>query len=115
VGTARRRVSLVFHPSRQLFLVLTLKGLDFVDEWLGSVERVPPNITKLYQLLLQTIRIGGVIGMRMALRLGYSRGVIKEAVSNAYVDLTRFPKKPEGQVLRRIEEMVGKPPREMYV
>ena len=51
----------------------------------------------------------------MAMRLGYSRDVVNKALSNAYVELTRFSKKPEGEVFRRIKEIVGEPPREIYV
>ena len=115
VSKIRRSVRLVLHPTRKLFLVVTVKGLDFVDEWFGSGERVPVNLTRLYQFLLQTIQIGGVMSMWTAFRLGYSRDVVNKALSNAYVELTRFSKKPEGEVFRRIKEIVGEPPREIYV
>ena len=59
--------------------------------------------------------MGEVMSARLALRMGCSRKVIGEAVSNAYVELTRLSKKPEKMVLKRIREMVDEPPREIYV
>ncbi len=97
------------------FLVLTSKGLNFVTGWFGTPGRVPTHVTKLYQFLLRTASMGGVMSLRLAIRMGYSRKVIEEAVSNAYVKLTRVPSKPEKEVLKRIQDMVGEPPKEIYV
>ena len=87
-----RRVRVLIAKS---FLVLTTKGVEFVETWFGASGRVPPHLTKLYQLLLHTVSMGGVISFRLALKAGYSRKVIKEAVSKAYIELTTVPKKCE--------------------
>ena len=97
------------------FLVLTAKGLEFVETWFGASGRVPPHLTKLYQLLLQTVSMGGVISLQVALKMGYSRKVIREATSRGYVELTSISRRPEKGVLRRIKEMVGQPPKEIYI
>jgi len=95
--------------------VLTEKGVEFVEKWFHTEESVPPHLTKLYQLLLRVISFGGVISMRLALRSGYDRRVISEAVSKEYTVLTQTPRKPPKEVQRRIKEMVGEPPKEIYI
>ena len=90
---AKRQRRLIF--IRPGFLVLSAKGFEFVETWFGASGRVPPHLTKLYQLLLHTVSMGGVISFRLALKAGYSRKVIKEAVSKAYIELTTVPKKCE--------------------
>lgn len=112
MGKTLRRVRVLIPPS---FLVLTTKGLEFVKNWFGASGRVPPNLTRLYQLLLQTVSMGGVMNVQAALRIGYDRGVIREAVSKAYVELTLISRRPKKGVVRRIKEMVGEPSREIYV
>lgn len=108
------RVNLTVAPLRKLYLVLTSKGLDFVDKWFESTEHIPSNYTKIYQLLLRTARLNGVINMGVAIRLGYGKETINKAVSNAYLKLSPRPRKPSNPVLRRIKKMHGKPPKEIY-
>lgn len=111
----KRRVKLEIIPSRKLYLILTVKGLDFVNEWYKSNRHIPSNLTKLYQLLLRTARLNGVINMWVALRLGYSREVINRAISKAYLKLSPSPIRPSDETIRRIKEVFSKPPREIYV
>ena len=96
-------------------MVLTAKGLEFIEVWFGATGRVPPNVTKVYQLLLHTASMGGVVSFQMTLRIGYDREVVEEAVSNGYVDPTPVSRKPEKEVIMRIKEMMRKPLREIYV
>lgn len=107
--------SLRFRIHPRAYLVLTEKGVEFVEKWFHTEGRVPPHLTKLYQLLLRMVSFRGVISMRLALRSGYSREVIQKAVSNEYVVLTQMPRKPPKEAQRRITEMVGEPPGEIYV
>ena len=111
---AKRRVDLMVVPLRKLCLVLTSEGLDFVDKWFESNEHIPSNLTKLYQLLLRTARLNGVINMWVAIRLGYSKDVINRAVSKAYLKLSPKPGKPDNEVLRRIKDIHGKAPEGIY-
>jgi hypothetical protein len=111
---AKRRVNLTVAPLRKLCLILTSKGLDFVDRWFKSNEHIPSNLTKLYQLLLQTARLNGVVNVWMAIRLGYSKDAIDKAISKAYLKLSSRPRKPNDEVLRRIKEIHGKAPKEIY-
>lgn len=107
--------SLRFRVHPKNYLVLTEKGVEFVEKWFHTERRVPPHLTKLYQLLLRMVSFGGVISMQLALRSGYDQRVISEAVSQEYVVLTQMARKPTKEVQRRIIKMVGEPPKEIYV
>jgi len=62
------------------YLVLNVKGLDFVETWFGAPKRVPPDLTKLYQLILNMVTMKGMMLTYLALRAGYTLRLIKEAV-----------------------------------
>ena len=109
------RPSLRFRVYPRAYLVLTEKGVEFVEKWFHTEGRVPPHLTKLYQLLLRMVSFRGVITMRLALRSGYDRRVISEAVSKEHVVLTQTPRKPPKEAQRLIKEMVGESPGEIYV
>ena len=71
---AKRQRRLIF--IRPGFLVLTAKGLEFVETWFGASGRVPPHLTKLYQLLLrQIIQVLNVHCMPLGLDIIYAKGV----------------------------------------
>ena len=115
IAWKKSRPSLRFRIHPRAYLVLTEKGAEFVEKWFHTEGRVPPHLTKLYQLLLRVVSFRGVISMRLALRSGYDREVISEAVSKEYAVLTQMPRKPPKEVQRRITKMVGEPPKEIYV
>ena len=60
--------------------MLNVKGLDFVETWFGAPKRVPPDLTKLYQLILNMVTMKGMMLTYLALRAGYTLRLIKEAV-----------------------------------
>jgi hypothetical protein len=97
------------------YLVLKVEGLDFLDTWFGTSKCLPPNLTRLYQLLLHMITMKGTLPVYLALRLGYTHRLIGKAVTKGYVELAPAPKKPSGKILKRVREIIGKPPREMFV
>jgi len=99
---------------RKQFLVLKVEGLKFLKIWFGAQKCVPPNLTKLYQLILHMVTMKGMIPVYLALRTGYTSKLINEAVKRGYVELSLVPKKPSEEVLNRINEIIGKPPREIY-
>ena len=109
----RFRVLIRSHSDR--FLVLTSRGLEFVTGWFGTSGRVPSPVTTLYQLLLRIVSMGGVMSLQLAYRVGYRINVIEKAVSNDYVELNPVSKRLEKKVLKRIKNMVGEPPRELYI
>jgi len=61
------------------------------------------------------VTMKGMIPVYLALKLGYAVKLIEEAVTKGYVELSHVPKKPSEDVLKRIREIIGKPPREMVV
>jgi hypothetical protein len=103
-----------FSRYRKQYLVLEAKGLEFVETWFGTPKCVPPDLTKLYQLLLHMVTMKGTVPVYLALKIGYTIKVIDEAVMNGYVESSPVPKKPSKEILKRIKEIIGKPPREMY-
>lgn len=104
-----------FPRYQKRYLVLKVKGLEFLETWFGTLKCVPPNLTKLYQLLLHMVTMKGTVPVYLALRLGYTGKLIDEAVTKGYVELSLVPKNPSEEVLKRIREIIGKPPREMFV
>lgn len=76
---------------------------------------MPPNLTRLYQLLLHAVTMKGTISVQLAYKIGYSSIIIKEAVKRRYVDLSSAPEKASKEVLDRIREIIGEPSREMLV
>lgn len=107
----RRRLS---YRQKQ-YLVLEVKGLEFVETWFGTPKCVPPSLTRLYQLLLHMVTMNGTVPVYMALKLEYTSRLISEAVSKGFVELSLVPRRPSEEVLRCIREIIGKPPREMFV
>lgn len=100
---------------RSGYLVLKIKGLRFLETWFGAPKCVPPNLTKLYQLTLHMVTMKGVMPTYLAHRTGYTGKLINEAVRKGYLELSFVPKKPSEEALRKIKEIIGKPPREMVV
>ncbi|MEA2089384.1 MAG: hypothetical protein U9O89_01305 [Thermoproteota archaeon] len=95
--------------------MLKIEGLKFVQTWFSSPKCIPPNLTRLYQLLLQMVTMKGMLPVYLTRRLGYTSKLIDKAVTQGYVELSLAPKKPSEKVLKRIREIIGKPPREMFV
>jgi len=115
VEMVKDKVRLGIVPFRKLYLILTDKGVDFVEKWYKSNERIPPSLAKLYQLLLQTATLEGIINVWVATKLGFSADVINRAVSDGYLVLSSTPRKPDEIVLKRIKNMFSKPRREIYI
>lgn len=99
--TMQRRISR--HQNR--YLVLKVEGLRFVKVWFEVPKCVPPDLTKLYQLLLHMVTMKGVIPVYLAHRMGYTDKLIDEAVAKGYVELRPVPKKPAEEVLKNIEKI----------
>ena len=108
------RIRITFIPSHKYYLVLTVKGLDFVNKWFSSNEHIPANLTKLYQILLRIARLDGVVDMLLAIRLGYGKDIINKAISNKYLEISHT-RKASVEVNKFIKAMYGKPPETIYV
>ena len=101
--------------SQKQYLVLEVEGLEFVETWFGTPKCVPPSLTRLYQLLLHMVTMNGTVPVYIALKLGYTSRLIGEAVSRGFVELSLVPRRPSEEVLQSIREIIGEPPREMFV
>lgn len=100
---------------RRQYLILKAEGFELIKTWFGTHECVPPNLTKLYQLLLHMVTMNGTISVDQALRLGYTSKSVSEALSREFIELSLVPKRPSEQVLGYIREIIGKPPQQMFV
>ncbi len=109
--TMRRR----FSNRQKQYLVLDVKGLEFVETWFGTSKCVPPSLTRLYQLLLHMVTMNGMVPVYLVLGSGYTSKLIGQAVSKGFVELSLVPRRPSEEVLQSIREIIGKPPREMFV
>jgi hypothetical protein len=90
-----------------------MKGIAFIEEWY-TAEHIPSNLTRLYQLLLNLIRMKGTMTTHFARRLGHTSKVLKLAISQGYVKVNTRPIKPSGAVYNKIVEMIGEAPRGIY-
>jgi len=61
------------------------------------------------------VTMKGMIPVYLAVGLGYTSTLIREAVTKGYVELSFTPKQPSEEVLKRVKKIIGKPPREMVV
>lgn len=95
--------------------MLEAKGLEFIETWFGEPKCVPPNLTKLYQLLLHTITMNGTLPFYLALRSGYTGKLIEEAASRGFIEISLVPKNLSEQVRTSIKEIIGKTPQQMFV
>ena len=92
-----------------------MRGLDFVDVWFGAPRRVPPDLTRLYQLLLNIITMKGTMPVRSLMQMGYPVNVLKIAIRKRYVKMHYAPRKVSEEVMKRILDIVGEAPSEMLV
>lgn len=102
-----------FRIQRKRYLVITMKGIEFVEK-LYTAEHIPSNLTRLYQLLLKLIRMKGTMTINFARRLNYIREVLKLATKKGYVKVNNRPIKSSGAVHNKIVKMIGKVPRWIY-
>ena len=95
------------------YLMTTSKGIEFVEKWY-TLRPIPPQITKIYQLLLRLIWMNGTITIRLTQRLGYSKEVLEQALASSYVELIEKPRLLSEEVQSKIERMIGKAPKTVY-
>lgn len=95
------------------YLVMTMKGVEFAEEWYNA-GHIPPQIARLYLLLLKLIWMKGVMAVSHIQRLGYSSRTVNKAISEGYVEIMEKPIEPLEDVRKRIENMMGEAPGEIY-
>jgi len=93
--------------------MITDKGLNFAKKWY-SIEHIPLQQVKVYQLLIKMIWIGGKITINHAILLGHSKKIIAEARLNGYIKIVRRQDKLPYNIHKKISEMIGKAPQQIY-
>jgi len=87
--------------------------MEFVETWFGAPKCVPPDVTRLYQLLLYVVSMKGQIPIYAAHRSGYTVNQIASAISKGFVEASPVPKKPQEKVITHIDKIIGNPPQHM--
>lgn len=98
---------------RNRFVVTTKEGLELVEKWFHA-PKIPSELARTYQMLLQLIWNGGSLKADIASRL-WHRDVLAEALKNRYIRLTQSTEGLPLEVQERISEMVDRPSGEYYV
>ena len=100
-------------PLQTRYLMITVKGIQFVEKWYQA-ENIPADLAKIYQLILKLTWMRGVMPFNLATRIYYGKKPIEQARSRGYVKITgRFNRLSEG-VKKRIREIIGEAPRQIY-
>jgi hypothetical protein len=97
------------------FLILTNDGIKFAKRWHRSKNKVPPKMSRLYQLIMKIIMMKGVITQIGAQKIGYDKKVIHDAISRRYLRLARKPSKPSREVIQDINKLIGKGRKPLYM
>jgi len=95
------------------YIMMTSKGLDYTEKW-HSIDHIPQENIKLYQLLLKMIWMGGKMTLNQAVLLGHSTKTIAEARLNGYIKIVRKQDKLPYNIQQKISEMIGKAPQQIY-
>ena len=112
-----RLVSLAFKATRHRlritpiigFLVVTMKGVRFVEDWYAA-EHIPAELVILYQFLLRLVWMHGRAPLNAA---GYNT-LVKHGQTKGYVKIVRRPGQLPNCVHERIVSLLGDAPREIY-
>jgi hypothetical protein len=94
--------------------VVTLKGIKFVYKWYYR-DYIPPHIVGPYQLILRLIWMRGIMALYHSLKSTKWGKIINQALSQGYVKIVEKPHLSSKEIRDRIEQMIGKAPREIYV
>jgi len=97
------------------FLILTSDGMKFAIKWRRSKGKIPPKMSRLYQLIMKIIMMKGVITLIGAQRIGFTNKVIQDAISRKYIRLAQKPSKPSIKVLQEIKKFIGKGRKPLYM
>ena len=91
-----------------------MKGIQFAHEWYYRAY-IPPQVVGLYQLLLRLIWVRGIMVLHHSLRLTKWGEIMNRALSEGYIKIVEKPRLSSEEIRDRIEQMIGKAPREIYV
>jgi len=96
------------------FLILTEKGLEFVKTWFNKDRRVPPELTRMYQMLLHICCFGGSIKYEALKEIGYEKSTLSKALGEEFVVALEDQSKLEDKVKAEIARIVDTHPKSIY-
>ena len=97
---------------RKRYVVITLRGIEFAEKWYAARE-IPPNVTRLYQLLLGLIWMRGTMTVP-AKQVDQKNSVVNRASSRGYVYIDERPRRIPEAIQHKIHAMIGEAPRWIY-
>jgi transcription termination factor Rho len=95
-------------------VILTEEGLLLMKKWFGIARRVPPDLTRIYQMLLHVGSFGGCISYELLKGIGYEDKTVNRAIEARFVVMSKDASKLQDRVKAEIARMVGKPPASLY-
>ena len=98
---------------RARYIMITMKGLKFVENWY-TARHIPYHLTRLYQLLLKLIWMKGNMTTTLATRSGYGNEVVQRASAEGHVTISNTRSRPSEAIQNTIDAMIGSAPREIY-
>jgi hypothetical protein len=111
INTHRSRIVKTLRRAR--YLVITMKGLQFIERW-HTADHIPPQLTKLYQLLIKLFRMKGTMTTNLAKRLGYNKEILNLADAEGYVKIEHSFTRPSKSIQNTIATMIGEAPKWIY-
>lgn len=100
-------------PRRDRYVVVTIRGLEFLERWFHA-SRIPSRLAGIYQLLLRLTWSGGKLKAVLAIKLWRSE-VLTEALKNGYVRLVRKTDGLPLEVQKKISNIIGQSRGDYYV
>ncbi len=97
---------------RKRYVVITLKGIQFAKQWYAA-RRIPPRVTRLYQLLLGLIWMKGIMTVP-AKQVNQKNSVVNRARVRGYVIIDEKPRRIPEAIKHEIGVIIGKAPRWIY-
>jgi hypothetical protein len=106
------RTPMTRRRQQRRYVVITVKGVEFAEHWYAA-RRIPPHMSKLYQLLLGLIWMRGIITVPARL-VNRQDSVVNQARLQGYVTIEERPHWIPTAVQHRIGAMIGDAPRWIY-
>ena len=106
------RTSKSRRAQRKRYLVITLKGIQFAKQWYAA-RRIPPRVTRLYQLLLGLIWMKGIMTVP-AKQVNQKDSVVNRARVRGFVIIDERPHRIPEAIQHEIGSIIGKAPRWIY-
>jgi len=95
-------------------VILTEEGLLFVKKWFGIAKCVPPELTRIYQMLLHVGSFGGCISYEMLRGIGYEDSTLNKGIESKFIVISKDTSILQESVKAEIARMVGRHAEPLY-